>query len=260
MPLTASSADYGTLDATLEGLGHDLPWEMVYRARPRPALVCSACGFPMHAKTSARGARFFAHDRRSPHCPSRGESEPHRTLKRALADAARAAGHHVSVEAVAAHGGWRADVLAAGPDGHLTALEAQVSSASLDDVLQRTRRYQADGADVVWFTPSRTCWLGQVPSVLLQRPDRPDLPWRDTLETVTQFSAGPCECDPRPFWHNGVHAAWTHPAGQPISEFVDHVLHGRLVPDSRLVPYPRLHRWATPKDIQAARDHQSSRS
>ncbi|MEU6867043.1 hypothetical protein ABZ924_27965 [Streptomyces sp. NPDC046876] len=39
----------------------------------------------------------------------------------ALADAARAAGHHVSLEAVAAHAGWQADVLAAGPEGHVTA-------------------------------------------------------------------------------------------------------------------------------------------
>ncbi|WP_456293729.1 competence protein CoiA family protein [Streptomyces goshikiensis] len=212
----------------------------------------------MHAKTSPRGARFFAHDRRSAHCPSLGESEPHRMLKRALAAAARAAGHHVSMEATAAHGGWRADVLAAGPQGRFTALEAQVSSASLDDVLKRTRRYQADGVAVVWFTPSRARWLGHVPSVLLQRPARPDLSWQHTLETVSQFSADPCECDPRPFWHDEVHAAWTHRASWPIPEFVDHALHGRLVPVQEPTPYPGPHRWATPQDIRAAYDHRSS--
>jgi hypothetical protein len=93
--------------------------------RPRPVLTCTDCGRPMHAKVSGRGGRFFAHDRRSTNCAAAGETEEHRSLKRALAAAVRQAGHQAQLEVIADHGGGRADVLVTAPGGGLTALEAR---------------------------------------------------------------------------------------------------------------------------------------
>ncbi|MEU6511477.1 competence protein CoiA family protein [Streptomyces sp. NPDC046942] len=202
---------HGTLGATLDPLGCDLPWEAVYRVRPRPALTCAQCGLPMHAKVSPRGGRFFAHDRRSATCAAAGETEEHRSLKRARAAAAREVGHQAELAVAVARGGWRADVLVTTPGGRLTALEAQLSSASVDDVLSRTRRYGADGVGVVRFTHRAARWLDHVPAARLYRPARPHAPWTRTHPLVSSFSVVSCAevCGPQRPWHNPEHAGWS---------------------------------------------------
>ncbi|MFI1203571.1 competence protein CoiA [Streptomyces sp. NPDC020883] len=261
MPLTANLAAHGALDATEPELGCFLPWESIYRTRPRPALTCRDCEGPMHAKISSRGLRFFAHDRRSPYCASAGETEEHRILKRDLAQAAREAGCRAELEVTAAHGGWRADVLVTAPHGRRTALEAQVSSASVDDILDRTRRYQdGDNVDVLWFTHRSARWLDHVPSAHLYRPARPQDPWVRTHERVSRFSVVSCAeiCDPRPAWHNDYHTSWIASAELSLGEFVAGVLHGRLVPRTQPGVGGLLFQgWTTPRDVQAEAKYQA---
>ncbi|MGI5401488.1 competence protein CoiA family protein [Streptomyces sp. CA-135486] len=262
MPLTASLAGRRTLDATLDGLGSALPWEAVYRTRPRVPLTCTDCGLPMHAKVSGRGGRFFAHDRRSPHCAATGETEEHRSLKRALAAAARAAGHRAELEVTAVHRGWRADVLVTGPDGRRTALEAQVSSTSLDDVLERTLRYQDDGIEAVWFTYRAACWLTYAPSAHLYRPATPQSLWTRTRVCASRFSVVACAeiCQPSPFWHSPYHAGWEHGPELGLAEFVADVLHGRLLPRKTTAARGTFYDgWAAPKDIEAAAEYAAAR-
>ncbi|MDJ0342848.1 competence protein CoiA family protein [Streptomyces sp. H10-C2] len=260
MPLTAHMLGHGSLDATLEDLGRELAWETVYRTRPRALLTCTDCGGAMHAKISNRGARFFAHDRRPAHCAAVGESAEHLLLKTQLAQAARAAGFRADLEVTADHRGWRADVLVVAPDGRRTALEAQVSSAPFDEILERTSRYRDDGIETVWFTPLSARWLGHVPSVPLQHPATPSTPWKLTRPAVRRFRADPCTCDPRPPWHNSVHAGWTHPTPYNLDAIVARILDGRLVPVPTTVPLagPPYDGWATPKDIEAAARHPDS--
>ncbi|MEU6184164.1 competence protein CoiA family protein [Streptomyces coeruleorubidus] len=256
MPLTACLTGYGTLDATLDGLGCGLGWEAVYRTRPRPALACAQCGMPMHAKVSGRGGRFFAHDRRSPGCAAAGETEEH--LKRALAAAARETGHQAELEVTAAHRGWQADVLVTAEGGGLTALEAQLSSASVDDVVERTRRYQDEGVRVVWFTHRAARWLGHVPAARLYRPAASDGPWSRLHPLVSRFSVVACSevCDPSPAWHGPVHAGWDHGEERALDEFVAEVLHGRLVPKTNTTALgTRYDGWAAPEDVKAAGDY-----
>ncbi|MFH0246441.1 competence protein CoiA family protein [Streptomyces sp. HK10] len=258
MPLTARLHGHGTLDATLDDLGRSLAWEAVHRVRPRPALACAQCGGPMHAKVSGRGGRFFAHDRRSPACTAAGETEEHRSLKRALAAAARKAGHRAELEAGAAHGGWRADVLVTAAGGRRTALEAQLSSAPLDDVLARTRRYQDDGVGVVWFTHRAARWLGHVPAARLYPPAAPDRPWSRLHPLVSRFSVVSCGevCDPSPPWHSPVHAGWDRGEERALTEFIADALNGRLVPRTTTTALGTYYDgWAAPEDVKAADDH-----
>jgi len=72
VPLTAQHADAGVLDATVDPLGEDMPWEAIHRARPRAPLTCRECGHRLHAKLSPKGLRFFAHDRAAPDCEKSG--------------------------------------------------------------------------------------------------------------------------------------------------------------------------------------------
>ncbi|MFF3113607.1 competence protein CoiA [Kitasatospora sp. NPDC057904] len=167
MPLTALHPSHGTLDATVDDLGAGLHWSTVHRAKPRPDLRCPACAGLVHAKTSHRGLRFFAHDTVQPHCPSTGESLEHHHLKRALAHAARTAGWHAAVEVPG--DGWRADVLATAPDGRRLALEAQLSPITTADIEMRTRRYAAAGVDSCWVTTTRAPWLLAVPSLQVRQ-------------------------------------------------------------------------------------------
>ncbi|GAA4984617.1 hypothetical protein HD597_000650 [Nonomuraea thailandensis] len=75
--------ELGQLYATLTGLGQGLPWEGIYRARPRIRLTCPECGHGVHAKLSPRRVRYFAHDPgRSPHCQLSLQSADHHLLKR----------------------------------------------------------------------------------------------------------------------------------------------------------------------------------
>ncbi|MEU0250779.1 competence protein CoiA family protein [Streptomyces sp. NPDC006235] len=261
MPLTARLHGHGTLDVTLEGLGAGMAWEAVYRVRPRPGLTCTDCGLPMHAKVSGHGGRFFAHDRRSTNCAAADETEEHRSLKRALAAAVRQAGHQAQLEAIADHGGWRADVLVTAPGGGLTALEAQLSSAAVDDVLERTRRYKDDDVGVVWFTHRAARWLSQVPAARLYRPAGPDGPWNRLHPLVSRFSVVACSevCDPSPFWHGLFHAGWDHGEAREVPQFVADVLHGRLVPRTLTTALgTRYDGWAAPEDVRAADEYAAS--
>jgi hypothetical protein len=258
MPLTAHLQGHGTLDTTLDSLGCDVPWESVYRTRPRTALSCTQCGLPMHAKLSGRGGRFFAHDRRSETCAATGETEEHRSLKRALAVAAREAGHQAELEVTAAHGGWRADVLVTAEGGRQTALEAQLSSAPFEDVLARTRRYQSADISVVWFTHRAAHWLDHVPAARLYRPAAPDRPWIRTHPLVSRFSVVACAevCDPSPFWHGPVHVGWDHAEERALTKFVADVLDGRLVPRTTTTTLgTQYDGWAAPEDVMAADDY-----
>ncbi|WP_102922431.1 competence protein CoiA [Streptomyces noursei] len=262
MPLTAHLADRGLLDATLPELGCSaaVPWESIYRTRPRATLTCRDCDQPMHAKISHRGARFFAHDRRSPHCPSAGETAEHRAFKKVLAQAARAAGCEAELEVTAEHRGWRADVLVTSPEGRRTALEAQLSSVARDEVLERTSRYEQDGVDVVWFTPRAARWLGDVPSAGIHRPST-QAPWLLGEQTVWSFILEDCYCHPLPPWdrdHPSVHANWSrrhntrNSSDLSVGDFVREVLHGRLVPLEESSRFDRYRGWATPEDLETA--------
>nr|WP_268255530.1 competence protein CoiA family protein [Streptomyces spectabilis] len=225
-------------------------------------MSCAQCGLAMHAKVSARGGRFFAHDRRSATCTSAGETEEHRSLKRALASAAREAGCQAQLEVPAAHGGWRADVLVTAQGGQLTALEAQLSSASLDDVLARTRRYAADNVDVVWFTYRATRWLHYVPAARLYRPTAPHGPWTRTHPIVSSFSIESCAevCDPQPPWHGPEHANWSFSEERDLPEFIADVLHKRLIARSADGPGTYYEEWATPEDVRAAADYDAAQT
>ncbi|MGW8881705.1 competence protein CoiA family protein, partial [Streptomyces mirabilis] len=100
----------------------------------------------MHAKTSERGLRFFAHAPHAPDCEiaRQGESEAHHLLKLELANAARQAGAHAELEVRAPDGSWRADVLASDPAGTWRmALEAQLSPITAADITERTERMDA---------------------------------------------------------------------------------------------------------------------
>ena len=90
--MTALHAELGVLDATCAGLAAAMSWEQVHKVRPRAPLTCRGCGHGMQAKVSKLRLRFFAHDATVSRCPNNGERSERRLLKRALAEAIRAAG------------------------------------------------------------------------------------------------------------------------------------------------------------------------
>lgn len=158
-------------------------------------------------------------------------------------------------------GGWRADVLVTAAGGRQTALEAQLSSTPVDDVLARTHRYQDDEVGVVWFTHRDARWLDHVPAARLYRPAAPDGPWNRLHPIVSRFSVVACAevCDPSPFWHGPVHAGWDHGEERGLTEFIADVLNGRLVPRTLTTALgTRYHGWAAPEDVKAADDHTAS--
>ena len=168
MPLTAQLPDNSVLDATSCTAQQ---WASVYKVTPRADISCRGCTSKMHAKVSKTGATFFAHDSKSPHCPSNGETPRHRELKAIISDHIRTAGGTAIVEATPApgdQGGWRADVLAIGPDGTRTAFEVQLASMTLEDGQTRTARYAADKIAVVWVTDKDPYWLYKLPSISIR--------------------------------------------------------------------------------------------
>jgi competence protein CoiA len=135
-------------------------------ARAYPIRTCPDCGQGVHAKVSARGLRYFAHDPGRPKdCAWLNESLEHHLLKLELATAIRAAGWHAELEVRAPGGSWRADVPASAHDGsRRVAFEAQLSPITDDDITARTSRYRADGIDVCWVSTGRwPPWMGTVP-------------------------------------------------------------------------------------------------
>lgn len=118
MPFTAVHPEFGRLDATLPDLSRALAWTRIHRVRTRMPLHCPECGRGIHPKLSPRRIRYFAHDPgRPPDCESSNESFEHRVLKLELATAIRQANWYATLEVRAEDGTWRADVMAASPDG-----------------------------------------------------------------------------------------------------------------------------------------------
>lgn len=134
--------------------------------------LCRECAASVHAKQSSLGQRFFAHDVGSS-CPASGESVAHRLLKTELAAAIRDAGWVAELEVPGT--GWRADVLAASPDGaRRVAWEAQLASATVADLQERTDTMRAELDAVCWVTDQDVPWMRQVPSLRLRRYDTGD--------------------------------------------------------------------------------------
>lgn len=168
MPLTAARPDGTVIDATMCTLE---AWHGVHRAEPRADLRCRDCGGRLHAKVSPLGTRFFAHDDRQTDCDGGGETAEHRMLKAHVAHAVRLSGGEAHLEALpspADTGGWRADVLAVGPDGHRVAFEVQLSPMTVDVGEERSRRYAADSIQTVWVTDRTPPWLHRLPGVRVE--------------------------------------------------------------------------------------------
>jgi competence protein CoiA len=176
VPLTAVHAELGLLDATLPDLGGVARWEDVHRVQPPAPLSCRACTGAMSAKVSKLGMRFFAHRAHAVDCPTLGETIQHRLLKIELAAAIRDAGWTAELEVPG--NGWRADVLATAPDRtRRVAFEAQLATATIDDLAERTATMAADGVEVCWVTDKDTTWVTHVPSARVRRPgDSDDTP------------------------------------------------------------------------------------
>jgi competence protein CoiA len=170
VPLTAVHAEAGLLDATADDLGASVSWEDIHKVRPPAPLTCRACRAPMTARVSSRGLRHFAHRAAALDCPTLGETIHHHLLKIELAAAIRAAGWHAELEVPG--NGWRADVLATSPDGsRRVAWEAQLASATVADLAERTATMIADGVEVCWVTDKDTTWVTHIPSVRIQWPE-----------------------------------------------------------------------------------------
>ncbi|MFD5814813.1 competence protein CoiA [Streptomyces sp. NPDC127038] len=220
VPFTAHHAEFGRLDATRTDLGCALTWEAIHRARA--PLRCPACEGQMVARVSVLGLRHFAHRRRTPDCPLAGESPGHLVLKADLAAAARGAGWQATLEVSAAHGGWRADVLAV-RDGRRFALEAQLSPITESEVRERTQRYAADEVEVCWFDDRGRArpWMTAVPSLHLTNPSQG---LRRVRGVIARFTA---------------EAGWQAVEHVSLTDAVQWILSGRLV----LYPDGHVHGW-----------------
>jgi hypothetical protein len=77
-------------------------------------------------------------------------------------------GWTASVEAAPAdgdEGGWRADVLANGPEGRRVAIEVQLASMTAALGKQRGALYDRDGVEHVWLTPTNPQWVLKIPTL-----------------------------------------------------------------------------------------------
>lgn len=157
------------IDATV---ANETTWSSVWRARTGDRLRCRGCGGSLVAKRmSSSGLRFFAHSTTTPECPSYGESARHLHLKGRFAEAFRAVGWAVEVEATG--DGWRADVLVSDPaTGRRVAVEVQLASITPDVVEERMSRHAASDVETLWvFERNRPRWGQAVPSALIDRDD-----------------------------------------------------------------------------------------
>ncbi|WP_053686823.1 MULTISPECIES: RNA methyltransferase [unclassified Streptomyces] len=184
----------------------------------------------MYAKVfSSSGLRFFAHAPGAPKCALAEESPAHHLLKLELAAAAREAGAHAELEVRGPDGAWRADVLASDPAGTWrTALEAQLSPITPDDIAARTERMLEDGVSSVWFSDRvRAPWFGTVPSARVETVDGA----LAIREGLAKFSGK--------HWEAG-------PQGVPAAEFLRWVFAGRVVLHRRRAPVRSpLPAWGT---------------
>ena len=213
MTFVAVHADRGRVDATLDDLGCGWAWAQIHRSRPRVGLACQRCEYPVHAKVSPAGLRFFAHDpQRRQDCPAGRETMEHHLLKLELATAVRLAGWRAELETSLPRAGWRADVLAVSPDGARTmAWEAQLSTITADEIIERTRRLTASGVPVCWVSIKPSPWTVEAPAVLVRPATERGEAW-----TVTSGL----------FRFDGT---WLLAAPVELPAFVDWVLSGRVI-------------------------------
>ncbi len=175
MPFTA------TVDDTLVDLTNIDPdtWARLRAKTGRPSVECRACAAAMHTRISSGGVRHFVHTRRSPDCPTNGETAVHRRLKTIVAGLARSVpGWSATLEASPGpddSGSWRADVLAEGPDGRRLAFEVQHSGLTVADGQARTDRYRSDGIDSVWIATGPRPWLLDLPGICVDVEHDPPL-------------------------------------------------------------------------------------
>lgn len=261
MPFTAVHPAVGRIDATQPDLGQGLEWSQVYKARPRVPLTCPECGWGVHAKHSPRRVPYFSHDPgRPPKCELSNESWEHHMLKLELADAIRGAGWYAELEVPAEDGSWRADVMAASPDGtRRMAWEAQLSAITDEDIRARTARYRAEGIPVCWISSHKRPpnWIDVVPSVRVRAPQEQDEPWvvDDGLAGFDQRTGG-----------------WKF-REEELGRFVRWVLQGQLVSAKSLPRYQRVTRridddvwvlrrdrwWTSAQSVHAQAEHEQMR-
>lgn len=163
MPLVADHADLGRLDAT------DIDVELWrtrihYCAAP---LRCPECRHRMVAVVSSTGLRHFRHYRRPARCELYGETPTHRAIKREVLAAIRSLPGWTAEPEVPGDG-WRADVLASGPDGRRIAWEVQVSGIGADTAAERTARLNASGVEVCWLPLTTRHALRDLPCALIK--------------------------------------------------------------------------------------------
>lgn len=240
MAFRAVHAQWGTVFSHLPDLGCGRAWEEVWKVRPTAPISCVECRHPMHAKTSERGLRFFAHAPHAPDCEvaRQGESEAHHLLKLELASAARQAGAHAEMEVRAPDGSWRADVLASDPAGAWRmALEAQLSPITAAEITGRTERMDAHEVTCCWFSDRpRPPWLSTVPSVRLITTDAGVL----VAEGLVKFTG----------------CSWQAAPQVPVSDFLRWVFTCRVSPhtprEGLRYPQRQLARvWTAPQYVRA---------
>ncbi|WP_455713857.1 competence protein CoiA family protein [Streptomyces vinaceus] len=190
----------------------------------------------------SRQLRFFAHAPGAPKCALAEQSPAHHLLKLELVAAAREAGAHAELEVRGPDDAWRANVLASDPGGGWkTALEAQVSPLTTEDIAGRTERMFGDGVSSVWFSDRvRAPWLGTVPWARLQTVDGA----LAVVEGHAKFSGNRWEAGPQ----------------VPVGEFLRWVFAARVVPYRRRAP---VHSplgawsilWTAPQYAEAERVH-----
>jgi Competence protein CoiA-like family len=159
--------------------------------RPRAANIiipcCNGSGFK---RISKNGIRHFVHKSLHPGCQWCTESEEHLRLKRLVAMSCLAAGWQVDLERIGPD--WRADVWASNGKTQV-AFELQLSPATLDELLDRQRRYQRDGIRCCWFYGDKVLARSS-PWDLPRLPTRKDLPAFPLTPHIdeTGVDLGPC--------------------------------------------------------------------
>ncbi|MFD5063829.1 competence protein CoiA [Streptomyces sp. NPDC058394] len=243
MAFRAVHQQWGTVFAHLPDLGCGHSWEAVWKTSPSAPITCDECGHAMHAKTSRKGLRFFAHAPGAPTCALALESVAHHLLKLELANAARDAGAHAELEVRGPHGTWRADVLVTDPAGAWkTALEAQLAPITDADIAARAATMRADGVTSIWFSDRpRPPWLGTVPSARLERPD--GAKHLAVAEGLVKFTGSGWKAVPA-----------------SLTQFITWAFAGRIVPHTPQTPlwYPQRALatvWTAPQYITAEDAH-----
>lgn len=218
MAIRAVHDQWGAVFAHLPDLGCRRDWTEVWKVRPIAPLTCDECRHPMYAKVSSSQLRFFAHAPGAPKCALAEESPAHHLLKLELATAAREAGAPAELEVRGPDGAWRADVLASDlAGGWKTALEAQLSPITPEDIAARAERMLGDGVASVWFSDRvRAPWFGTVPWARLQTVDGA----LAVVEGLAKFSGNRWEAGPQ----------------VSVGEFLRWVFAGRVVPHRRRAP------------------------